>query len=111
MPHIRPDIARRNRLPDRRLAETFELEVGGLHYVATVSRFDDGRLAEIFIGNHKSNSGADVNARDCGIVCSLALQFGADVETIRRALSRDSHNRPSGVLAAALDIIAEGDDR
>jgi hypothetical protein len=96
----------RNRLANRRASTTFELEVGGLHYVVTASRFNDGQLAEIFIGNHKSNSGADVNARDCGVVCSIALQFGADVETIRRALSRDSHNRPSGVLAAALDLVA-----
>ena len=54
----------RNRLRNRRACSTFEVEVGGLHYVATVSRFDDGGLAEIFIGNHKSNSGADVNARE-----------------------------------------------
>ena len=52
------------------------------------------------------NSTADVNARDAAIACSLALQFGADVETIRKALCRDSHGRASGPLGAALDIIA-----
>jgi ribonucleoside-diphosphate reductase alpha chain len=109
MTNLLKSAPHRKRLRNRRASSTFEVEVGGLHYVATVSRFDDGRLAEVFIGNHKSNSGADVNARDCGIVCSIALQFGADVATIQRALSRDSHNRPSGVLAAVLDIIAEGE--
>jgi len=95
----------RNRLPNRRLAETFELEVAGLRYTCTVGRFADGRLAEVFLSNHKSNSGADVNARDAAIVASIAFQFGADVETIRKALCRDSQGRASGPLGAALDAI------
>jgi hypothetical protein len=95
----------RNRLPNRRASTTFELEVGGLHYVATVSRFADGRPAEIFLSNHKINSGADVNARDAAIVCSIALQYGADVETIRKALCRDGQGRASGPLGSALDVI------
>jgi hypothetical protein len=95
----------RQRLPDRRLAETFELEVAGLRYTATIGRFPDGRIGEIFLNNHKSNSQADTNARDSAIVCSIALQFGADIETIRKALCRDSHGRASGPLAAALDRI------
>src|SRR5271166_5621825 len=40
-----------------------------------------------------------------GEVCSLALQNGVQLETIRRALLRDSHGRPSTPLSAALDII------
>ena len=96
----------RQRLPDRRLAETFELEVGGLCYTATIGRFADGRVGEIFLSNHRANSAADTNARDSAIVCSIALQFGADLEVIRRALCRDSHGRASGPLGAALDIIA-----
>jgi hypothetical protein len=95
----------RQRLPDRRLAETFELEVAGLRYTATIGRFPDGRIGEIFLNNHKSNSQADTTARDSAIVCSIALQFGADIETIRKALCRDSHGRASGPLAAALDRI------
>jgi UDP-N-acetylmuramyl tripeptide synthase len=92
----------RQRLPQRRLAETFEIEVSGLRYTSTIGRFSDGRLAD---SNHKSNSSADVNARDAAIACSLALQFGADVETIRKALCRDSQGRPSGPLGVALDVI------
>jgi len=97
----------RARLPNRRLAETFELEVAGLRYTATIGRFPDGSVGEIFLNNHKSNSAADTNARDSAIVCSIAIQFGADLETIRRALCRDSQGRASGPLAAVLDHIAE----
>jgi hypothetical protein len=100
-------MQQRQRLPNRRVGQTFELEVGGLKYTCTISRFPDGRLAEIFLSNHKSNSQADTAARDSAIVCSIALQFGADVETIRRALSRDSRGRATGPLGAALDRIGD----
>jgi hypothetical protein len=96
----------RQRLPNRRASTTFELECGGLRYTATVGRFADGSVAEIFLNNHKSNSASDANARDAAIVCSLALQNGVPLETIRRALLRDSQGRPSTPLGCALDIIA-----
>jgi len=99
----------RERLPNRRTGETFELEVGGLRYTATIGRFPDGRVGEIFVNNHKSNSAADTNARDSAIVCSIALQHGCDVETIRRALCRDNYGRPSGPLGAALDRLSDID--
>jgi hypothetical protein len=100
-----PPSTFRERLPNRRLAESFELEVNGLRYACTIGRFPDGRIGEIFLSNHKSNSAADTNARDSAIVCSIALQYGADLETIRRALCRDSHGNPSGPLGTALDLI------
>jgi hypothetical protein len=92
-------------LPNRRMAETFSLECAGLSYICTIGRFADGRIAEIFLSNHKSNSAADTAARDAAIVCSLALQHGANIETIRKALCRDSQGRASGPLGAALDLL------
>jgi hypothetical protein len=97
----------RQRLPNRRLAETFELEVAGLRYTCTVGRFNDGRLAEVFLNNHKGNSAADTSARDSAILFSIAVQCGANPEVIRRALSRNSQGRASGPLGAALDRLAK----
>jgi ribonucleoside-diphosphate reductase alpha chain len=95
-------MVERQRLPDRRASETFSLECVGLQYTATISRFADGRLGEIFLTNHKAGSAADTAARDAAI----ALQFGADVETIRRALCRDGRGAASGPLGVALDLLA-----
>ena len=94
----------RHRLPDRHASETFNPQCAGLSYVATISRFGDGRIGEIFLTNHKAGSAADTAARDAAIVCSIALQFGADIETIRRALCRDGSGKASGPLGAALDL-------
>jgi hypothetical protein len=99
-------MSERRRLNNRRVSSNFDFEVGGLRYTATFSRYPDGRISELFLSNHKSNSGADVNARDSAIVFSIAVQSGADPEVIRRALCRDAQGRPSGPLGAALDLIA-----
>jgi ribonucleoside-diphosphate reductase alpha chain len=99
--------AQRERLPNRRLGQTFELELHGLRYMATISRFADGRLAEVFLQNHKPGSQSDANARDAAVAASLALQFGCPLEVLRRALLRDAQGRPSTPLGAALDQLAE----
>ena len=96
----------RERLANRRASETFSFRCNGIPYSATVSRFSDGRLAEIFISNGKAGSDADAAARDSGIVCSISLQFGAPVETIRHALLRDSRGAASSPLGIALDMLA-----
>ena len=45
----------RERLPARRASTSFDFEVAGLSYTATVSRLVT-RIAELFLGNRKSNS-------------------------------------------------------
>ena len=104
-------MSARARLPNRRLAVTFALDVGGLRYTCTVGRFADGRIGEIFLNNHKSNSASDANARDSAIVASLALQHGVPLDTIRGALLRDPRGIASTPLGAALDIIQQQEER
>jgi hypothetical protein len=99
--------ATRQRLPNRRQAETFAFEVAGLRYTCTVGRFPDGSIGELFLSNHKSNSVADINARDAAIVFSSPFSMAPTWKWIRRALCRDAHGQASGPLGAALDLIAE----
>jgi hypothetical protein len=97
----------RENLLNRRASTTFDLEVAGLRYTATISRFADGRVAEIFLANSKPSSQSDVNARDSAVAASLAFQFGCPLETLRRALLRDSHGAAASPLGCALDVLAE----
>jgi hypothetical protein len=99
----------RHRLPNRRLSESFNFECAGMAYVATFSRFDDGRIAEIFLSNHKTGSHADTAARDSAVVASLAFGYGAPLDVLRKALLRDRGGSPSGPLGCALDAIAKLD--
>lgn len=96
----------RRYLPNRRPNETFAFDWLGMNFVATISRFDDGAVGEIFLSNGRVNSHADTAARDSAVICSLALQHGVDLETLRRSLLRDSQGKASGPLGVALDLIA-----
>jgi hypothetical protein len=97
--------AARQRLPNRRRSESFGFECNGLRYTATISWFDDGRLGEVFLGNHRADSHADACAKDAAILASIALQFGAPLDVLRRALLRDSQGRPSTPIGVALDLL------
>jgi hypothetical protein len=99
--------AARERLPDRRASEGFDLEALGPRFHASVSRFADGRLAEIFLDASKAGSAVDMAARDAGITASIALQMGADPETIRHALCRDARGNAISPLGAVLDQLAQ----
>jgi hypothetical protein len=102
-------MTERQRLPNRRTSETIAFEWLGMRFVLTVSRFPNGRLAEIFLTNGRVNSHADTAARDSAVVASLALQHGCDTDTLRRALLRNEDGTASGPLGAALDLLAELD--
>ena len=108
MTHIVASSSQRQRLRNRRQAVTFGFEHRGLRYTCSFGRYANGELAELFVGNHKSGSGADCNVRDAAIAISIALQYGADLDVLRQGLSRDSHGHALSPIGAALDLIAEG---
>lgn len=99
-------MSARERLPNRRASENYAFELAGLRFTATVSRFADGRIGELFLNNHKAGNQVDTNARDAAIILSFALQHGADIDAIRRSLCRDSAGRALGPVGAALDRLA-----
>jgi hypothetical protein len=98
-------MATRTRLPNRRHSETFELIASRLGFTCTYSCFADGKIGELFLSNHKTNSMADQLARDAAVVFSIAVQCGADPEVIRRALGRDARGNATSPLGVALEII------
>jgi ribonucleoside-diphosphate reductase alpha chain len=101
-------MTRRERLPNRRLSETFDFACGSGTYTATISRFADDRVAEIFISNNKAGSHLDHLARDAAITASIAFQHGAPVDVVRHALQRDHLGRAVTPLGVALDHLAGG---
>jgi hypothetical protein len=99
----------REKLPNRRPSEVFDwFSAMGMRFTASVSRYPDGRISELFCDNHKAGSAIGTLVRDAAIIFSFAVQHGADPEAIRRALCRDSTGRALGPIAEALDRILAG---
>jgi hypothetical protein len=105
MPNLMEEAVRR-KLANRRASITFNFQCNSLAYSATISRYADGNLAEIFINNSKVGSDSDSAAKDSAVVCSLALQHGVALTVIRKALLRDPRGIASSPLGVALDLIA-----
>lgn len=94
-------MSERERLPNRRAAELVEFQHGERRWTATVGRFPDGALAEIFLHAGKDTPVLAL-AQDAAILASIALQHGAPADVILHALN----GRDVGPLAAALNLIA-----
>lgn len=97
----------RETLPNRREHECVTFEFNGRHCIAGIGRYEDGRLAEVFIDCAKAGSDADTSAREAAVSASLALQHGCSVQTLRHALIRDVNGRATGALGMVLDLLDE----
>jgi hypothetical protein len=99
------DAPQRDRLPNRRPAETFAFERDRSRYEMTVGYYPDGRPGEIFLNADRADSLLDVLTSDAAIIASIALQFGCPLDAIRHALKRDSRGAAASPIGAALDLI------
>ena len=100
-----PDKPARRRLPNRRSSETIAFEHGGASFTMTAGRYTDGEIGEIFINAAHANSALDALASDAAIAISFALQHGASLDDLARALKRDSRGEPASPIGAALELV------
>jgi hypothetical protein len=95
----------RDRLPNRRPAETLAFDRDGSKYRMTVGYFPDGRPGEIFLNADRVDSLLDVLTSDAAILASLALQHGCSLHEITHALKRDSRGAAASPIGAALEQV------
>lgn len=96
----------REPLPARRRAELVTLEVNGSpFYEVGIGRYDDGRLAEVFISCVRPTSESAEVARDAAVLISIALQFGVPVETMQGAITRVSDGSAASIIGRVLDLL------
>src|SRR2546423_742213 len=78
----------RERLPNRRKAETFELQAAELRYVCTIGRFVDGRVAEIFLSSDNAGSQARLRKGQRGDLLDRAPTWRSNRSACTRAHAR-----------------------
>jgi len=95
-------------LPNRRQCLRYPFEHRNFKYYGTIG-FDPRSFkpCEIFL-QAATPSGTEVEAmaRDAAVLASIALQYGATIEVLRKALTRLEEGEPAGPMAALLDIYA-----
>jgi hypothetical protein len=96
---------KRRILPNRRQGFSIATEFCGIGYTIQFGPWpSDPR--EIFISCSKTGSAAEAIARDAAILASLALQYGAPFEVLRKAVTRDCDGAAATIIGHALDLIA-----
>ena len=102
-------MTNRERLPDRRHCENFQIEVPNLKHqiVVTVGFYPDGRLAEVFVSDVKAGSTTDAVMRDAAVLLSIALQYQVPLNVIANAITRNLDGSPSSAVGVLIDVLAK----
>ena len=96
----------RARLPDRRPAQTSEIEHGGLRFAVTIGFYPDGRPGEVFTHGPKTGSTMDGLLDDACVAVSLLIQHGVEPHTLAQSMGRLGNELPASVIGAVVDLAA-----
>jgi hypothetical protein len=96
----------RQRLPDRRAAETVQLEHGGQRFTVTVGFYPDGRPGEVFTHGIRTGSTLDALLADACVVVSCLIQHGVEPRDLASSMGRLGNAEPASVIGAVIDLVA-----
>ena len=100
----------RQKMPQRRHCEVIEFQhlspLGHPSpYLATVGRYEDGRIGELFLDGKMASSEAGALAHDAAILISIALQHGVAIGELQAAMARGQGGHPHSVIGTVLDLL------
>src|ERR1700755_2455353 len=98
----------RQRLPDRRAAQTVALEHGGARFTVTLGFYPDGRPGEVFTHGIRSGSSLDALLADACVVVSCLIQHGVEPREIASSMGRLGNAEPASIVGAVIDLAAAG---
>jgi hypothetical protein len=96
----------RVRLPDRRAAETVQLEHGGQRFTVTIGFYPDGRPGEVFTHGLRSGSNLDGLLADACVVVSYLMQHGVEPKEIASSMGRLGNTAPASIIGVVIDFAA-----
>lgn len=100
-------MTERQRLPDRRQAETLNIEVAGNVYQLSIGYFADGRVGEVFLGGPKSGSDMQGLLADLGVVISRLFQHGDTPLSLAAGMARlGDGTTPASIVGVIADALA-----
>lgn len=107
----------RNVLSNRRHHELIEFGFWNIDFTVGIGRdvrADGGNsypIQELFINAGKTGAAMETMSRDAAVLMSIALQHGAPIETMRRAVTRNVDGTPQGPIGKLLDLLAEDETK
>lgn len=99
-------MTNRRLLPQRRPAQTMDLEFWNQPWLVTIGYYDKlmQQPGELFVNaGKKAGTDLDVMTRDASILFSFALQYGVPLHVLAGALTRNANGKPDGIMGAIAD--------
>lgn len=102
-------------LPNRRNSFNFTVAFQGERYDVTIGYYGTAGVGEVFINRIMGKASAKVGTvldsvcRDGAILISLALQHGAQLQTVAHAVTRNSDGEPQTIIGAIVDKLIADD--
>ncbi|MDE2468718.1 MAG: hypothetical protein KGL35_08245 [Bradyrhizobium sp.] len=100
-------MSERQRLPDRRDSDFLTFDHMGQTVHVSASRYETGRIAEVFFNAGKSGTAIDIVMREMATVVSIALQSGVPLGVIEGSLPKLVDGAAAGPLGKALALLQE----
>ena len=97
----------RQRLPNRRMARTVDVEVAGKIYQLGIGYYPDTRIGEVFLAGQKSGSDMHGLLADLGIVMSRLFQHGDTPASLAAGMARlGDGSTPASIIGTIDDALA-----
>jgi hypothetical protein len=96
----------RTRLPDRRAAETIQLEHNGTRFMVTIGFYPDGRPGEVFTHGIRTGSSLDALLADACVVVSCLIQHGVAPQDLAASMGRLGSTEAASIIGAVVDLVA-----
>ena len=96
----------RERLPNRRRAETVDIEHDGRPFTVTIGFYPNGQPGEVFVHGIRTGSSLDGLLADACVVVSCLMQHGAEPREIAASMGRLGSSEPASVIGAVIDLAA-----
>jgi hypothetical protein len=94
----------RARLPDRRAAETIEIEHLGMRFTVTIGFYPDGKPGEVFVHGTKTGSTLDALLNDACVLVSLLMQHGIEPKDFATSMGRLGNAEAASIIGAVVDL-------
>jgi hypothetical protein len=96
----------RVRLPNRRAAETIEIEHAGMRFTVTIGFYPDGKPGEVFMHGTKTGSTLDALLNDACVLVSLLMQHGIEPKEFATSMGRLGSAEAASVIGVVVDLAA-----
>ena len=97
----------RVRLPDRRAAETVQLDYDGARYMVTIGFYPDGKPGEVFTHGARSGSNLDAVLADACVAISCLMQHGVEPRDLAASMGRLGNAEPASIIGAVVDLVSK----